>query len=111
MAEINGTLAAGRTLKRAAQYEVRARESPCLLLRQCVRDNQKVNIRRQERINILEYSAHFLEDATRRDHNVAAELECRYLEQFRQQQEIVLRGQDIIRPGHLANYLGRGRSI
>ena len=111
MAEINGTPVVGRTLKRATQYEYRARFSPCKILQQCIQEQQRDNKSRERALNRLGFTSHFLEEAAVSVVNVASAVMERSTEQFRQCQWYELRNQNIIRPGHLAAYLGRGCSL
>ena len=111
MAEINATPIVGRTLKRAIQYEYKARLSPCQILQQCVQEYQRDNRSRERALNRLGFTSHFIEEATLNGINVAAAVIERSTDQFRQCQWYELRNQNLIRPGHLAAYLGRGCSL
>ena len=111
MAETNATPIQLRTLKRAFIYEEQAANSPCSILRTCMKEYQQTNSTRERAINKLGFSRQWISDAKEMNADITNIMHTRALYQYKQRESVSLKQQKVVRPGHLAEYLGRGRAI
>ena len=109
MAETNTTPVVARTIKRALQYETKAKNSPCVALRDCVEEVERWDRTRNRALGHLGFSTQGVTQLREDGRRVADMVAQRALDQFRQSQELLLRGQTTIKQGRLPTYLGKGR--
>ena len=104
------------TIKRAFDFEIKARQSPCQVVKECARENQGGNSNhyaasRIACLNQAGYSKEWYEEQLREGGQPNLQVKNRHLEQFQQRQELSLRQNGRrVSPG-LARYLRVGREV
>ena len=109
MAETNSTPVYTRTIKRAFSYEHKALHSSSETLRECMKERTLGKGTREKALNQLGLSSLWIEEM-QEIINIPMAIQHRATEQFQQLQFVELKRQSVVSPGHLADYLGRGRS-